>query len=324
MPTSYSIPSLDPGGRLQRMLDALQREGVPGSERAAPTLARLLAGYGGQKKDWTRSTLTADGFPCEFTFGSGTPCVRYALEPAAPSARTRLDACLRLLADSAQPAVPATLLHRIAALQRGGALAYGAWLGVSHDARGDRYKLYAEVPAHGSEPAARSMLCDYLGHSGAQLRYPLRMLGCDVAAGTLEFYFRSPGGLPTDLPLRQAGLAEVLAALARRHVSGFSLALDANSELAAVSRYLFANSALGADPQLRGRVLRHAGRHGRQLPGYAAATASARPAAAGHGLLAWISRFDGQGEFRLGYTPPRLPVRQTTAVPPSQEYCNAY
>lgn len=319
MPTSSCLPRLDPDDRLRCALGALQRQGVPGAGRAARTLARLLAGYGREQREWARSTLTADGFPCELTFGSGAPCVRYAVEPAAASARLRRAACESLLARAGVPALPAVMRHRIDALQEGAALAYGAWIGASHDRTEDRYKLYVEVPVHGANGAARAMLTDYLGHAAPHRRYRLRMLGCDPLAGTVELYFRSEDGLPPHLA--PAGRPGLLARLAGRQPAGFSLALGADGRLAATSRYVFANRALGADAQLRRRVLRHAARHGWQLSGYAAASAPTATAAteARHGLLAWITRFNGPGEVRLGLSPPRHPAQPFTANPIMKE-----
>ena len=314
MPTSSCLPRLDPDDRLRGTLGALQRQGVPGAGRAARTLARLLAGYGREQRAWARSTLTADGFPCELTFGSGAPCVRYAVEPAAASARLRRAACESLLARAGVPALPAVLRHRIDALQEGATLAYGAWIGASHDGAEDRYKLYVEVPVDGAEGAARAMLTDYLGHAAPHRRYRLRMVGCDPLTGTLELYFRSEEGLPPHLT------PSLLARLAGRQPAGFSLALGADGRLAATSRYVFANQALGADPQLRRRVLRHAARHGWHLSGYAAASApTAAGAEARHGLLAWITRFNGPGEVRLGLSPPRHPAHPFAANPSIKE-----
>jgi len=331
MPTWSSRPVLDPGARLAHTLAALHAQRVPGAQAAAAELARLLAGYGRDEREWRRSTLTADGFPCEFTFGSGKPCVRYALEPAAASPQARLAICEALLDAAGVTPLAAVMRNRVKALHSGAALAYGAWIGARHDAAGARYKLYIEVPAHGAGAAARDMLRDYLGHAGAHLRCPLRMLGCDPQAGTLEFYFRSDGALPPQLlaprapdgpaPDQTATLAALMARTARRGPSGFSLAQDAGGRMTATSRYVFANRAFGADPQLRRRVLRFAAACRWDPAAYAAASAPAAGAngAGGHGLLAWITPLDGPAEIRLGLNPPRPGARHLAAANPTEE-----
>lgn len=307
MSTSCCAPRLDPAGRLHRALGALQRQRVPGALRAARQLEHFLAGYGPSEGDWARSPLTTDGFPCELTFGSAAPGVRYAVEPAAP-ARQRLAVCESLLEQAGAPAIAETVRHRMQALQQAGALSYGAWLGASHDAQGDRYKLYAEVPQAGAAQACASLLNDYLGHGGMHQGCALRMLGYDPAGGVLEFYFRSEAAVPAALTPWMAD-SPLAAWLADRpaQVCGFSIALGPEASVVACSHYLFANAALGSDAQLRRRVLGWSRRHGWRLPGYAAVSAPAAQAGScQHGLLAVVSRGQGPCEIRLGLAPPRL------------------
>lgn len=306
-PILCCTPRLDPAGRLHRTLGVLQRQRVPGAVRAARHLEHFLAGYGQSEGDWAHSPLTADGFPCELTFGSAAPGVRYAVEPAAPASQ-RLAVCERLLMQAGAPALPETIRHRMQALQQAGAISYGAWLGASHDAQGDRYKLYAEVPQAGAAQACASLLNDYLGHGGMHQGHALRMLGYDPASGVLEFYFRTEAAAPGGLTPWMAD-SPLAAWLASRpaDVSGFSIALGPKANVIACSHYLFANAALGSDAQLRRQVLGWLRRHGWRLPGYAAVSAPAAQAdGCQHGLLAVVCRGQGPGEIRLGLTPPRL------------------
>jgi hypothetical protein len=148
---------IDPGVAL-RTFDALTR---PIERSVWPEVA------------WRFSRLTSDGCPVEFVFSTADSALRYTTEAAGPETpeHERIDAACALLErlHDGTPVCPPELIAEWREMQAHKPLRWGCWLGVRHDATGERFKLYIEVP-RGTGPAV--------------------MIGYEPASGRLEHYFR--------------------------------------------------------------------------------------------------------------------------------------
>lgn len=200
---------------LRRALAAVRRHAPAQAAGVRATLRAVLDPLLRAPDDpacWGLSLLTDGGYPCEFTFTTADPEVRFTAEAGRPgrAPERRLDEVLALLAGVGAPAAdpegPA-LLRRV---QAAGGLRYGAWLGVRHRAGGRAFKVYAEVPPGGAAAA--------LGFVNPRMRRPVgvagravdpRMLGWNPATGEVEAYFGVRGLRPWELGalLDPAGLA---------------------------------------------------------------------------------------------------------------------
>lgn len=115
-------------GRAQAVLDEVL---APLARSAWPEIA------------YRSSRLTPDRSPVELAWTSRDPAVRWTAEVAAPE----VPSSARLALAAARASLPDATTARLAGLQQGGRLRYGAWLGGRHDEDGtDRFKVYAEVP----------------------------------------------------------------------------------------------------------------------------------------------------------------------------------
>jgi hypothetical protein len=295
--------------RLARALAIYARRDAAAAQRAAAALD-VLAG-GASPRDWCESPLTADRYPIELTCGPDASAIRYTVQVPAAAADVRLAESQRRLARLGAPSLSPLLGPRVDALLRSGPLAYGAWVGGRHDRVTDRFKLYIEAP-HGDSPAARRFACEYLGANGPHIRAPLRMVGVDLADGTLEFYFRSGESWPSDLPLarRSAPDRDPLALLTASQAAGpcgFSMAIAREGHLVAVSLFAFASHLFGGDAHVRRCVLAFARRSGLAMRQYAALT---RPLARSvtardyHGLVSIVATGGARTSLRLGVSPP--------------------
>jgi hypothetical protein len=280
------------------------------------------------------SPLTADGCPVELAFSSVPAGVRYTAAIQAPDAdpAAALAIAEQRLAALGGGAMPAWLAARCRAAQRGGHLAYGAWLGGGHAAAGDRYKLYAEVPAPSAAAgadAAVAVVRDLVGAEGVYGRHALRMIGHDPAAGITELYFRARrlgrddlatlaaegGHDPAAVVARIDALAGApsLTGDALAGTWGFSVAVAATGQRVAITLFTFARTLIGDDAAVRRRLAALAPRYGWDLADHAAVTAPmARPGvAAHHGMVALVLRAGAPIELRIGTSPPRV----TTETP---------
>lgn len=307
--------------------------------RAACALDLVLAGVRRStwpEVAWRFSHLTGDGYPLELAFTTYDRSLRYTAEVAGPEVDPvrRLAIALDLLPRLGAPPVPPHLLAGFEALQAGGALRYGAWLGGRHAPPGaarDSYKLYVEVPPHA--PQAAAFVAGWLGDVSnlAGRHLTLRMLGCDLRTGYLELYLRIDrlarweierllhclglGGqsapllelleaafgrpLPGDLPTANVGLSFVVDGAAR-----------SAGPLPVFSLFFGTRAVFGADGVARRRLLTLAAERGWSLPGYAEISA---PLAAGagphmlHGLVAFSVGHAGPPALGIGLSPPVKP-----------------
>jgi hypothetical protein len=285
--------------------------------RAAAALERVLAALESSpwpEVAWRFSQLCPSGWPVELVWRPGWPGVAWVAEIGGPEIdeRARLDRAAGLATALGGASPDAGWMARIAALQAGMRLRWGAWLGGRHDGAGDRAKLYAELPPLG--PGALGRL--FAGAAPWLATLPqaarARLAAHEPASGRTELYLRIPAYAPGDLyaPLKAAGMADAAlplllarlcgtwpeAALEGKGV-GLSLALDAAGAVDAMAVILVARSLPGGEARLRGRAL-----------GLAPGDAPARLWAAG-GLAATLltvagSR-DGTARFSLGFHPQR-------------------
>ena len=132
---------------------------------------------------WQSSRLMAGG-PVEILFSSADEALRYTLEVAPPEMEegARLDAACALLALLGHAPPPSMLLAAWRAMQAGGALQWGAWLGIVHRRTGSRAKLYLEVPRGTRLPSA-------VGVSAALTASRLHMIGYEPDRRRIEYYF---------------------------------------------------------------------------------------------------------------------------------------
>lgn len=163
------------------------------AEQALDQALRPLRRSAWPEVAWSASRLAPGGMPVEFVWRPGSPSISWTSEAAAPerSESRGLALALRRLRALAAARPPRRLVGALRRAQAGRALDWGAWIGGRHDAAGDRYKLYACLPAGASPPIEpTSALCaDWLG--GRDLR--LAGLGAD---GRVELYGRgSQAGL---------------------------------------------------------------------------------------------------------------------------------
>lgn len=303
---------------LPSAMNILRRREPEAGRRAESALALLLAGQEPEAAEsWRGSTLTGDGFPVELAFSSRPAAIRYSVEVPAPDARARLATSECLLERLGAPRVPERLRGRLEKIQRSGPLAYGAWVSGRHDASGDGYKLYVEVPEEGA-PEAGLLARDLLGHSGPHRQHPLRMVGVDLAGGRTELYFRVDGKWRADLVLSREGpalreaLEQLLQGAPPPTVSGFSLALGRRGTLEALSLFAFAHELFGTDAEARRRLLAWGEARGRGLGDYAEVSAPLAERTEGpclHGMVSLIVPVEAPFELRVGLSPPQRESR---------------
>src|SRR4051794_22302789 len=133
---------------------------------------------------WQYSTLTADGFPFEFSFSSADEEIRYAMEFARPEASEgdRVDMAAVLLRRLGSIVPDAETIRHWHRLQSAGSLRFGAFIGGRHGSESDRFKLYIEVP----NGCALSVFPFFEGVSGTPV-----MLGYYPPNRRTEVYFRA-------------------------------------------------------------------------------------------------------------------------------------
>jgi len=290
--------------RWHRALELLARTRPEAASRARAALDVLLDGC----RAFSSSTLTSDRYPCELAVG-GDGRVRYTVEVAAPSPAARLDVSLARLAQLGAPSLDGRLHARLQSIARS-PRGYGAWVGGRHTQQSDDYKLYIEVSRDGRFQAER-FARELLGTWGAHRRHPLSMIGVELSRSIIELYFRVEGSWPSDFGLAQVA-AQANDALELRdawrapRACGFSTAVTLERDVVATSLFGFAHQLVGADAEVRARLLAFARARNWDFADYEAITAPlARGAERGlHGMLALISTGAPPTALRVGLSPP--------------------
>ncbi|MEM9217490.1 MAG: hypothetical protein AAGD25_24510 [Cyanobacteria bacterium P01_F01_bin.150] len=151
-------------------------------------------------------TLNMNGFPVEFTFASHDPSLRYTCEVESPelSPNLRLDRAIQLLSQLGVYSSGGDTWASIARVQQGDPLKWGAWIGVRHAAKGDRHKLYIQVP-ESMPPSARTLINQYVTPLSGfdQTAFKLVAVGYPMDDSRIEFYFRFEA---TELHMGQVAL----------------------------------------------------------------------------------------------------------------------
>lgn len=260
--------------------------GGPVADRAEQIFRVVLAGRLAERtpRAWRGSRLTGDGYPIEVAFSTADDRLRLTLEPGPRGARptdgldrvdTVLDQC------AGRPLAPAAR-GRLAALQAGGPLRYGAWLGCRLGSGDPAFKVYAEVPdgvALGAGWPAPLELSD-------RAVVP-RMVAVAPDGEPVETYFRVPSLRPEHLPavLDPVGLADRSGPLlgyleeayghpVRGRIPGPSVGVSYVLGAAPrVSLHLYARAVWGGDARIRRGFLQMARAGGWDTGAYEAVSA---------------------------------------------------
>lgn len=309
--------SVDP--LLDRALTAL------GSPAATAALTGLLAGRTADGVLQRGGRLMSEGYPVELTFSSAAPATARWTADVVPPSCPPAGRLVRLLGTLYRLGVaipPSPVLELLAGAQHGADLGFGAWAGGRHDAAGDRYKLYVEVPrARGYAVAAG--LAGLLGRAPRLLDgTPLRFVGLDLATGGVELYHRIGPSDRRDVEALLGAEAlrhrtdDLLRALAQatgwpvtdrlpiRNL-GASVALGPGG--ATVALFAHTVSVLGRDQACRARLLRLAADRGLDLGRYAAVSAGLAdtpPARRHHSMLTLAVAEQGPVHVGIGLRPP--------------------
>lgn len=290
-----------------------------GARRWLPQLLRPLA-LARRPDRWQASLLTPRRCPVELSVATAGPdTTRYATEFVSPDlppgARLRagLDRLRELELSTPDPGLAARLL----AAHREHAVAWGVWLGGRHDAAGDRFKLYAEVPRTAAASFERG-LADMLG--GLPFPLPqarLRLIGIDLATHEVERYHHVgrlsiaefamivPGPVRAGVPSFTAGVAALLGRPGIEDFPGSGVNVSRAGDALTVSGP--ARTWLGPDDAARGRLLAHAAAAGLDLSRYAALSAGMRGDAGHHGIVALNLGPGGRLHLTVGFSPPGVP-----------------
>lgn len=313
-----TLRSLDPS--LDRALDLID------SPAARDALAALLADRTVGGRLVRGGHLMSEGYPVELTFTSASPTtVRWTADvvpPACPPSARLRQALSRLTANGVQ--VPASrVLTFLAGEQQGHEVRFGAWVGGRHDASGDRYKLYVDVPRNRPDRVGKG-LRRLLGRSLRRLDgTPLRFVGLDLRDGTVEMYHRIGPSDRQDIEAvlaaeglahRTGDLLDALAAATRWPVVdrlpvtnlGASVAVGPRGDTT-VALFAHTVSVLGRDLGCRERLLRLVADRGLDLGRYAevsAALADAPPARRHHSMLTLAVADGGPVHLGIGLRPP--------------------
>ena len=313
-------------GPLDEALDRL------GSTRARAVLHELLEERRTGPELTRGGQLMSEGYPVELTFSTAAPgTVRYTADIVPPSCPPgwRLPRALGLLHRHGVTIPVSPVLEFLADEQAASVPSFGAWVGGRHDAAGDRYKLYVDVPTDRSA-SAQAGLSRLLGRGYRLLdTASLRFVGLELDTGAVELYVRVgrldrrylESLLGAEGLAHRAGdlLAAVSAALGRPVVDSIPLVnLCASVAIrpgAAATVSLFAHSVslLGRDLACRRRLLALADEAGLDLGGYAAVSAGLAetpPARRHHSMLTLAVSECGPVHLGIGLRPPdRSPHR---------------
>jgi hypothetical protein len=290
------------------------------------SLERILAGVSRSRWPevaWSFSRLTACGFPLELSFAPDD-AIRYTAEVAGAELddHERLHVALELGRALGGHEPAAAPLQTIEALQRGGALRFGSWLGARHSPTRRAYKLYAEIPRN-LDPPARAAL-ERLFPWGLDGMLEPRGAGLELDTSAYEVYFRCAGSIESwqvERLLWRLDLAETLPALrdliegacerpferaARGRNLGVSVAFTPDGAVAAFSLFGYARRLLGVDAVARRRVLAAAAAHGWDFRRYERVTeplADRDAAPGGHGVVAFVVDARGRGGLQVTVCP---------------------
>lgn len=248
------------------------------SARAKASLDLILEGVyrsSWQEVAWEFSGLTYDGFPVEFAFSAADNTIRYVAEVSGPETDSaeRLDIAemkLAYLKAVAMPKEVSELLHKFIL---SGPLQFGTWIGGRHGPKGDRYKLYVEVPRSDfdeHEYLIRDMLGDVSLLPGRNPRF--QMIGYETTTSRLELYFSITGlelweierllslaGMRSQWPEFLSIIEEAYGyrpemALSRSRV-GFSFSAQRRTKEIVFTIFKSARSVFGSDMNIRNRIL---------------------------------------------------------------------
>ncbi|MEL6160749.1 MAG: hypothetical protein AAFR18_16185 [Cyanobacteria bacterium J06627_32] len=259
---------------------SLAAQAMPQSaERAAIALKYLLQDVTASawpEVAWQFSSLTGDGFPVEFAFTTAEKeTLRYTTEISGPenAPSRKLAIAQQTLSELGAVAIPDKLNRQLSQIQSAGALQYGVWVGGRHDAKGDRYKLYAEVPTHLTLTDLNKIVPDWIEPTSLLPRETsLRMIGYELSTGRMEFYYRVAGLAVWEVNqlLQRLGLdnaqtqwakfiAEIYpysltSAIPGSNV-GFSLSV-LQEKVQSVALFTFARSLFGGDRAIRQHLLK--------------------------------------------------------------------
>jgi len=312
---------------------ALERVFPAGAERggvaanAHASLERVLGGVGRSRWPevaWSFSRLTACGFPLELSFAPDE-AFRYTAEVAGAELANeeRLSRALELGRALGRCEPAEELLHSLAALQRGGTLLFGSWLGARHSPDRNAYKLYAEIPRELGGPEAAEAL-DRLFPWGLDGMLAPRGAGLELDSSAYEIYFRGVGvieswqverliwrlrlgaALPALRELIEQASGRPFERAARGANLGFSVAISRDGEIGAFSLFGYARRLLGIDAIARRRVLELAAARGwdfRRYERVSAPLARRTEVPTGHGVVAFVVDPAGRAALQVTVCP---------------------
>jgi hypothetical protein len=319
--------------RLEGALDAVADLDPDIADRAALALEEILEGIvrsPWQSVAWSASSLTQTGYPVELAVTSGRHELRYAADVVGPERPAR-DAfavgCSVLRAVGGVAPEGSAFERTVSELFRAPDLRYGVRIGGRHDALGDRFKLYVEVPRSTPRPLAAEVLRSFTHDRVlAQLELGrLRMLGLDATAGTVEAYFRTEVANSrealellrrTALADRAGDLVSFVEATARRGrrsaferaTVGVSVTLAGDGRTVACALFRPARFLFPSDVAVQRGLHELCADRGLDLPFYSELTRTLRaerhPRHRWHGLLAWTVAGEGDPVLTVGLAPP--------------------
>lgn len=279
-------------------------------------------------RDWRLSSLTATGFPAEFTFTSANDGFRCTVEVARHSvpASARLQLAAEAMTVAGGDVPDPAIIEQFDQMQAGAQLNFGAWLGLRISDHGVvSSKLYVEVPE------ARPAQFQGWAHSavGSAPALPgrtksLRMIGYIPSQGRLETYYSirdlRPWELaalmqPIGLSHRAHDVRSAFEATLRRPlhqafpspIMGFSYA-SSQWEQPSFSLYGFCEHLFASESATRHRILAHLDRRGQKMAGYDAASrpfANDTGRAKFHGLFGFACDEKSDLIAHIGLTPTK-------------------
>lgn len=320
---------------LERAIRLFERQSPALAERAGAALEIILEGVCCSRWPevaWEFSRLTGGGFPLEFTFSSADETIRYVAEVAGPelAEAERLRRAGQLITRLGMRPLPDTVISSLSRIQSAGPLRYGAWIGGRHGQRGDRYKLYAEVPK-ADAPEADDLIHQLLGAEPllSQRTPRLMMIGYEPETSRIELYFRVAGLEPwevggllrrTNLASRTAELLNLVEEIYGRSLErglpgsrlGFSFSVVPDGMATVFSIINYAGVVCGGDKNIRRRLLALAETKGWDFSGYeqfSAPLAERNIWATYHTMMTFSVGAEGPPVLHIGLRPPEPQVR---------------
>ena len=284
-----------------------------------------------QEVAWEFSGLTYDGFPVEFAFSAADDTIRYVAEVSGPEvdSKERLDIAERKLASLGSVPIPKEVSEFLHKVQSSGQLQFGAWIGGRHGPRGDRYKIYAEVPRSCTDEC-KYLISDMLGGGsllpGRQPRF--LMIGYEPAKSRLELYFSITGlelweierlhslaGMRSRWPEFLDLIEDVYGynpdlVLSQSRV-GFSFSAQDGEGPITFTLFKSARSIFGSDHCIRSHMLRLAEVNSWDLGCYEALSLPVAERSGWetrHGIISFVAQPNGQPTLSITIRPPEDPV----------------